>query len=85
MPDVTLVRDLYSFEFPYEKLSQESDEYNVFRIKINGVIVRFVEERYSVQANVEGMLPDEIIEKLKDSTLNKISTLENSACDLEVY
>ena len=84
-PDVTLVRDLYSFEFPCEKLPQGEDEYNVFRIKIDGVTVRFVEKRYSVQATVEGILPDEIIEVLQDSMLKNISTLENTICDLEVF
>lgn len=84
-PDVTLVRDIYSFEFPYEKLPQEEDEYNIFRIKIEGVTVKFVEDRYSVFATVEGKLPNEIVEKLKDSPLSKISTLENTSCDLEFY
>ncbi|ELS05021.1 hypothetical protein Xen7305DRAFT_00047600 [Xenococcus sp. PCC 7305] len=84
-PDVNLIKDIYSFGFPCEQLPQDEDEYNVFRIKIDGVTVRFVEERYSVQATVEGELPDEKIVELQNRTLSKISLLENTICDLEVY
>ena len=59
-------------------------EYNVFRISVNGVIVRYVEDLYSVQVTVEGNLPEDVIEKIKSDVLEKFSLLENSTCDLEM-
>ncbi len=84
-PDVRLVENLYCFDVPHKTIPSHEDEYNVFRVSIDGVTVRFVEESHCVQATIEGELPANIVENMQKSMLSKISALENAACDLEVY
>jgi hypothetical protein len=81
-PDLDLINALYSPDVPHILIPQQ--EYNVFRISVNGVIVRYVEDLYSVQVTVEGNLPEDVIEKIKSDVLEKFSLLENSTCDLEM-
>lgn len=84
-PDVTLVNDLYSFDLTHDGLQKDEEEHNVFCIYIDGVRVRFVEDRYCLKVCVEGELPIETISVLKESMLDKLSALENTPCDIEVY
>jgi hypothetical protein len=81
-PDLDLINVLYSPDVPHSQMPQQ--EYNVFRISVDGVIVRYVEDLYSVQVTVEGNLPEDVIEKIKSDVLEKFSLLENSTCDLEM-
>ena len=81
-PDLDLINVLYSPDVPHSQMPQQ--EYNVFRISVNDVIVRYVEDLYSIQVTVEGNLPEDVIEKIKSDVLEKFSLLENSTCDLEM-
>ena len=81
-PDLDLINVLYSPDVPHSQMPQQ--EYNVFRINVDGVIVRYVEDLYNVQVTVEGNLPEDVIEKIKSDVLEKFSLLENSTCDLEM-
>lgn len=83
-PDVESVAGIYSPDIPHEQLPETDDEYNVFRIRVNGVVVRFVEESHGIQVTVEGELPSEIVEIIKAHTLKKISVLENAEYDIEI-
>jgi len=83
--DVNLIRKLYLPDVPHRVLPEIEGEYNIFRTSINGITIRFVEEMDVIQAIVEGALPDELIERIKKSTLEKISALENTPCELASY
>lgn len=80
-PDIDLVKGLYSPDIAHRRLPQQ--EHNVFRISIEGVTVRYVEDFYTVQVTVEGSLPDEVIETIRSDLLGKFSLLENSAVVIE--
>jgi hypothetical protein len=85
LPDVKLVKKIYTPDIPHKILPIVDDEYNIFRISINDVTVRFVEEMYYIQVTVEGKLPDSVIEHIKQYTLNKISILENSTYEIASF
>ena len=83
-PDLDLINDLYSPEILHEKIPGDDDKYNVFRIRVEGVTVRYVEDWYDVQVTVEGNLPEGLIEIIKSDLLKKFSRLENSECYIEM-
>jgi negative regulator of sigma E activity len=69
---------LFSPEIPHEVLPKKQDVYNVHRIKVEGVLVRYVENMHSVQMTVEGELPPATIEALASDLTYKLSALENA-------
>ncbi len=81
--DLDLAARLYRPRIPHEEMPKIEDKYNVFRIKVDGITVRFVEHPYSVQMTVEGDLPHSSVEALASDLLEKISALENTPCELK--
>lgn len=82
MPDLELLKTLYNPQIPHQVLPEREEEYGVYRILVNGVVVRFVENMFTIQVTVEGELPDTIIRELKKDLLTKLSILENTACEI---
>ena len=62
---------------------EQGSEHNVYRVLIDGVSVRFTEERWSVQAMVEGQLPDARLHELQRATLATLQRLDASAWEIE--
>ena len=56
-PDLDLFVRLFKPSVTHEEIAESEDEYNVNRIKVEGVVVRYVEEMDSIQMTVEGDLP----------------------------
>jgi hypothetical protein len=81
-PDLDLFGRRYQPPVPHEKLGAADAEYNVHRIQIAGVTVRYVEERLCVQLTVEGQLPQPILDALTRDLLEKMAALENVPCEL---
>jgi hypothetical protein len=77
-PDLDCVAKLYLPPVHHEPLPKVEDEYGVFRIKVDGVIVRYVEESWSIQMTVEGSLPQETIDLLTTDLVEKLIALENT-------
>jgi len=82
-PDLDLAAKLYRPTIPHEAVPKGEEEYNVFRIKVDGITVRYVEDMYSIQMTVEGELTHSSVEALASDLLHKISTLENAPCELK--
>ncbi|HEV7924992.1 MAG TPA: hypothetical protein VGR14_06530 [Verrucomicrobiae bacterium] len=61
-----------------EDTPKVEDEHNVFRIRIDGIVVRYVEGSHSVQMTVEGELPQESSQALAADLVTKLSALENA-------
>lgn len=78
------MKNLYTPNIPHRSIPKDKEEYNVYRISIEGVIVRYVEDSRTVQVTVEGELPEETIEILKADVLRKFSLLENTECNIEM-
>jgi hypothetical protein len=81
-PDLDLFAQLYKPSVVREELAGSEDEYNVHRIKVEGVVVRYVEEMESVQMTVEGELPQKTLDAITHDLLKKLSALENTPCEL---
>jgi hypothetical protein len=81
-PDLDLFTKLYRPSVMHEELAGSEDEYNVDRIKVEGVVVRYVEEMQSVQLTVEGELPQEMLDALTHDLIEKLAVLENAPCEL---
>ncbi len=80
-PDLDLVSRLYTLDASVSALP-EGEEHNVFRVSMDGVVVRFTEDGFSVQVMVEGQLAPGRLDALQASLLEKLAALEG--CEWEV-
>jgi hypothetical protein len=77
-PDLEGVKTLFLPEVPHEALPEVEDEFRIRRIKVEGVVVRYVESGHEIQMTVEGALPEPTIEALAVDLAGKFSRLENA-------
>ena len=61
----------------------EGDEYNEYNVVVDGVAVRFTENRFSVDVLVKGQLTQERLKVLQDRTLKILANLEGTEWELE--
>ena len=78
-PKPELIPDLYSPGVADDVLPQQEDQYNVFRVEVDGVVVRYVEDMRTIQVTVEGELPGRTVQALKDDLVGKLVLLEQAA------
>lgn len=81
-PDFEALAALYRIDAsapPPEK----GPEHNVYRVTIDGISVRFTEDRWSVQAMVEGRLSDRRLDELQRQILGTLRRLEASEWEIE--
>ncbi|MES9901521.1 MAG: hypothetical protein ABW168_02420, partial [Sedimenticola sp.] len=83
-PDVKSVEALYSPEVSHDPLPEIEEEYGSYRIKVDGVTVRYVEETFTIQVTVEGDLPELTIRHLVEDVRKKLAKLENTECYAEI-
>lgn len=81
-PDFEALDSLYRLDRSTPAPEQGAD-YNVFRVVIDGVPVRFTEDGWSVQAMVEGRLSDARMEELQRATLATLQRLDASDWEIE--
>jgi hypothetical protein len=81
-PDQNLLARLYRPPVDHEELPASAEEHQVHRIKVQGVVVRYVQGMDSVQMTVEGELPQPVTSALTRDLLDKVSKLENAPCKL---
>ena len=81
-PDFDALGALYRIdtEAPVPEAGQQN---NVFRTVIDGVTVRFTEERYIVHAMVEGRLSAERLNALRCQTLATLERLDGSPWEVD--
>jgi hypothetical protein len=77
-PDLDLAHKLYHPDLPHQATPKGPDEHNVFRICIDGVVVRYVETGHSIQMTVEGDLPQASVQALVSDLVTKLSSLEKA-------
>lgn len=80
-PNFEALAALYRLEATSPDPEQMS-QYNVYRVYIDGVVVRFAEDRWSVKALVEGRLSDVRLEELQRKTLATLRQID--AVDWEI-
>ncbi len=82
-PDLDMIATLYCLDDSARVLPSSEEEYNIFRVDIDGIVVRFKEDGFLVQAVVEGRLPESRLAGLQASVLQKLSALENAEWEIE--
>ena len=80
-PDLDFATELFCPSTPHEQIPSDEEEYNITRIKIDGVLVRFVAEAHSIVMTVEGELPSGIVKSLASEVGEKLAVLENASID----
>lgn len=79
--ELTVNADLYDARFrpsiPHTVVEQSpDDEFGTYRIMVDDVIVRYVEDMCEIAVTVEGVLSDERLEELKRHGLETFTELE---------
>ena len=80
-PDLDLVERLFRPETPHEPVPANENEYNISRIKVQGVVVRYVADSHSIMIIVEGNLAPDVAKSLAVDVAEKMEKLENAQVD----
>ena len=80
-PDLAILDTLYRFD-DVGVLDPRDDEHNVWRIVVDGVVVRFTEESRRIVVMVEGVLAEPRLRALQEHVLAQLYTLYGCAWKL---
>jgi hypothetical protein len=83
IPDLSLLDGIYRCEGATVLPNRESDDYNVFRIELDGIVVRFTEEGRRIAAMVEGVLSEDRLLTLQDHVIARLVALQLTVWELE--
>jgi hypothetical protein len=81
-PDLELFAKLYTPSVAHTVVPGPAEEFMIHRIRVESVVVRYVQEMDSVRLTVEGDLPTKTSSELTRDLLDKLSKLERSPCKL---
>jgi hypothetical protein len=82
-PDLDLADKLFSPPVPHDRLPSADEEYNVVRIKVDGIVVRYVADMHSIQITIEGTLPLAPVQTLLSDLRAKMTRLENAPFEIK--
>ena len=82
-PNLELADQLFSPPLPHERVLSAVEEYNVVRIKVDGIVVRYVADMHSIQMTVEGTLPFASVQTLTSDLCAKMAKLENAPFEIK--
>jgi hypothetical protein len=77
-PNLDAVAALYRPGIPHQEVKNGKEEHRTFRIQVDGVVVRYVEDMFSIQMTAEGELAPEAVEALTSDLVEKLTNLENA-------
>jgi hypothetical protein len=77
-PDFALHAERYAPPVPHARLEDE-EAWNVTRIVVDGVTVRYREESTAVHLRIEGALPDAVAAAIVEDARGKLEALEQTA------
>lgn len=78
MPDIQLIEALYHPQLPHDVIPRHEDEHATYRIRINGCVVRYVEDFRQILITIEGELPEQIQTALIADLKSKLAMLEGT-------
>ncbi|HEX7645076.1 MAG TPA: hypothetical protein VF472_22980 [Burkholderiaceae bacterium] len=78
LPDLALLSSLYAPDVATQVLGEDEDRHSVYRIRIGEIVVRYVEDHFTIQVTVEGDLPDQVVKQLQVDLVSKLSALEQT-------
>jgi len=79
LPDPQLLETLYTPDVATEIITKDDSDdeaYNVHQIRVGDVVVRYAEDLREIQMTIEGELPSDIVEQLRNDVMQKFSALE---------
>jgi hypothetical protein len=79
-PDLDRFNRLYKPSIAHEVIRDEDEGFRVRRIRVAGVIVRYVDDMDCIQMTVEGDLLEEVTESLSRELVETLAAIENSPC-----
>ena len=79
-PDLDRFERLYNPSIAHDDIPEGEEGYRVRRIRVAGVIVRYVDDLDCIQMTVEGDLPEEVVELLSRELVETLTAIENSPC-----
>jgi hypothetical protein len=77
-PRMDLLPQLYRPPVDHEVLPQLEDEYGVHRIRVGGVVIRFVEDMYCIQVTFEGEVQVDVVESVRANVCKILESLERT-------
>ncbi len=77
------ITELYRPGIQHDPLPSTTEEHNVHRVVVAGVVVRFVEEMHSVQMTVEGNLDASVASQLAEEVREKLAALESVPYEMQ--
>ncbi len=77
-PDLDLAARLFRPSVAHEALPEDGDAYNTRRVLVDGVVVRFIDNGYSLQMTVEGDLPASTVDAIAEQLREKLSAIERT-------
>lgn len=77
-PRMDLLPQLYRPPVDHEVLPQLEDDYGVYRIRVGGVVIRFVEDMYLIQATFEGEVQADVVESVRAHVCRSLELLERT-------
>jgi hypothetical protein len=83
-PDLDLLDNVFCPPISHQVVPQSETEYNVFRIIVNGIVVRYVVTSDAIQLTVEGDLTPAQVEAITTDLVKKLSALENTTFTLNL-
>lgn len=83
VPDIALLDTLYRCEGATALDRRREDDSNVWRIELDGVLVRFTEQSRRIAVMVEGRLAEERLRALQDHVVARLGALHFTAWALE--
>jgi hypothetical protein len=81
-PDLEQLRSLYQCDGATVLDQGEDEDFNVWRIELDDVIVRFTEEGYRIAVMVEGQLAEDRLRALQQHVLARVTALHAGAWEL---
>jgi hypothetical protein len=81
-PDLDLIPLLYHPDDSVTPLPEVEGQHSVFRVLVDGIVVRFTEEFHSVRVMVEGRLSQDRLRSLQEHVRDKLSRLEGSTWEI---
>lgn len=77
-PDLDTASCLFRPDVPHEPVPGEQEEAGSARIRVDGVLVRYINESYGIHVTVEGSLPAATLAALQSDLARKLETIEQA-------
>lgn len=83
LPSLERLQALYRPKVADEVLPDEDEFSSTHRIRVGNITIRYMEEWFTIQVIIEGELPAEVIDALRQDLIGKLAALERTSIHCE--